>query len=181
MFKYEGNNSKIISVAKKCNELLDSDLFMYKIATKENGYLWSTCSGTMIADYIKSFPFDMTIELYTSKNPWTSSNGYFTPSKPHTIHLNTRKLARSNGSVCATCIHELVHAVDSWVVDDEFGHRDNKKTPEKEDTAPFYIDNIAESIVSNIPLEMIENRSNNSNIKFVPVWYKRIFMPWKWF
>lgn len=182
-FTYEGNNAKVNNVVSKCNETLNSDEFYNRIKSKDGGYLYSNCSGAVIANSIRMFRIPITIELYKSKNPWTKANGYFTPSKPHTVHLNTRKLGRSNGSIGATAIHELVHAVDAKEGQLEFGHKDNKHTPEKEDSAPFYIDNLAESMITGIPMEKLDirTRQENFNIKYVPVWYKRIFMPWKWF
>lgn len=176
-FIYNGNMSKIKNVVGKLNALFNADQLYVDIKSKTGGYLFANCSGTIIANSIRAFRSPMEIVLYKSKNPWTKSNGYFTASKPHTIHLNTRKLGRTNASVGATCAHELVHAVDAaekWL---EFNHNGNTHTPEKEDCAPFYIDNLVEAALGGNPVQNM----GNFNIKLIPIWYKRVFMPWTWF
>lgn len=177
-FIYNGHNSKIKSTTSKANEILNSDAFYEKIKNKEGGYLYSNCAGSLIAAATKSFRTPIEVVIYKSKNPWTSANGYFTPSKPHTVHLNTRKLGRSNASIVATKVHEFFHAVDAKEEHLSFGHKDNKHTPEKEDCAPFYADFIAENMVN--PLVVVQDLESYK-IKFVPIWYKRVFMPWTWF
>lgn len=181
-FNYNGTNPKIKHVEKKANELVNSEEFIQRIKNKPNGFYLANCNGTTVANCIKEIPCVITVELYTSKNPFTSSNGYYTPSKPTTVHLNTRKLGRTNASLIATLVHEMVHLADGYSIY-SFGHDSNTHTPEKEDCAPFWIDNLAESMISGVPMDQLDLRtkSNNLNIKFVPVWYKRIFMPWKWF
>jgi hypothetical protein len=176
-FIYEGNNSKIINVVNKVNALMNGEEIYTAIKHKEGPYLYSNSAGCLIAASIRAFRTPMKVVLYKSKNPWSAANAYFTPSKPHTIHLNTRKLGRTNASIGASCVHELVHAVDAKEKYLSYGHNGNKYSPEKEQCAPYYIDNIAESLLGGNPVQTMESR----HIKLIPIWYKRVFMPWTWF
>jgi hypothetical protein len=116
--------------------------------------------------------FNLIVKLYKSKNPWSKAYGYFSPAKPDHIFLNTRKLNRSKGSIVSSLIHEMIHYVDDKNKNESYGHGDNSSLG-KENTAPYWIDNLAESIIDN-KLPDFNNNENVNIVYYVP-WYKKLF------
>ena len=190
MFKYTGKSHLINDCIKIANNLVLDKKFRDRI--KECEFDMATCDGIIIekdirnaSEYAKvslGFPIyeatenyektrhfvnyipvnPLTVKTYRSKNPWSSALGYFSPSKPDHIFLNNRKLNRTKGSIVATLIHEMVHYCDFLNEVESYGHGDNSPNG-KENTAPFYIDNIAESMVDN--KEPNFKNVENENIK----------------
>lgn len=181
MFKYNGNSHLIIECTNIANELMKNVTFHNKI--KENYYDMATCKGFVIEADVDNYDFKSTqnpelnliIKLYRSKNPWSSAYGYFSPAKPDHIFLNNRKLNRSKGSIVSSLIHEMIHFLDDKNKQESYGHGDNSPIG-KEATAPYFIDNIAESIIDNKLVDF--NNLENSNIIYYIPWYTRLF---RWF
>jgi len=199
MFKYEGDSHLINNCVKIANELVLDENFRERI--RECEFDMATCDGVVIAEDIRKaaeyrkislgFPMypasenvgktkhfvdyipvhPIIVKTYRSKNPWSSALGYFSPSQPDHIFLNNRKLNRSKGSIVATLIHEMIHFCDYLNEVDSYGHGDNSPAG-KENTAPFYIDNIAESIVDDKQPSF--KNVENGNIKTYTPWYKRL-------
>ena len=116
----------------------------------------------------------MYIETYKSKNPWSSAYGYYNPTKPNFIYLNTRKLNRTNASICATLIHEMVHFLDNNS-DFSFGHGSNNPKG-KQNTAPYWIDNHVEN---RLRLKY-QDKSESFAYKIVTPWYYVLYNWLKW-
>jgi len=202
MFKYEGKSHLINDCVKIANDLVLDENFRGRI--RECEFDMATCDGVVIAKDIKEsaehtrvslgFPMypasekmektrynvdyipvhPIVVKTYRSKNPWSSALGYFSPSQPDHIFLNNRKLNRSKGSIVATLIHEMIHFCDYLNEVESYGHGDNSPSG-KENTAPFYIDNIAESIVDDKQPSF--KNVENGNIKtYVPLYIKIINM-----
>lgn len=144
---YSGTNISVTKAAQKANELLQDNNFFQQIAT-HGKFDMSSATSTEVADVLKNAKFQMMIELYYPPNPLSKALAYDDPIHPLTIHLNARRLNRSIASICATIIHESVHAADAMESSFHFGHGDNSSNG-KGNTAPYWIDNLAYSIVSN--------------------------------
>lgn len=144
--KFTENNEKVANAVKLANDLLNNPLFYEKIA-KHNKFDKSDASPEEIAKSMKNSNAVIQVELYQSLNPFSRSNGYVTSKKPGVLHLNTRRLERSEGSIAATIIHECVHAVDETDTAHQFGHGSNSSEG-KENTAPYWIDNLAYSMLT---------------------------------
>lgn len=96
--------------------------------------------------------------------------GKFVPSQPLNIWLNRKAQPRGIEDNVATMIHEGVHYLDS-LTPKYFGHADNKYKKWKENTAPFYADNLAEQIV--LGFDVIQT-GTNTNIVTRPTLWSRI-------
>ena len=199
MFKYEGKSHLINDCIKIANDLVLDKKFRARIGECE--FDMATCDGIVIEEDIRNssehgkvslgFPVynadkfyettrhfvdyipvnPLTVKTYRSKNPWSSALGYFSPSQPDHIFLNSRKLNRTKGSIVATLIHEMIHYCDYLNNTESYGHGDNSSNG-KENTAPFYIDNIAESMVDR--KEPNFKNVENENIKTYTPWYRRL-------
>jgi hypothetical protein len=177
-FIYYGGNTKVKQAVQKANNLLNGEEIYQLIMNKELGYTLSDASGVKIASLIRNFDKMITVNLYKSKWPWSKTRGVFYPSKPYDIFLNMRRLDRSVGSIAASLVHELVHAVDYESKLYSFGHKKNSKESWMEDTAPFYIDNLAEHLITGIPMVDLDDRTANRNIKKVK---RKWWNPLTWF
>jgi len=177
MFIYNGRNELIKDCVERANHLIVNDVFLDEIRFRS--FSMATCTGEQIVDDINNTPNNtpnnLHVRLYKSKNPFTSSLGYYSPSTPNDIFLNSRKLNRSKGSIVSTLIHEWIHYCDDCNTHESYGHGDNSPIG-KENTAPFLIDNIAESIVDDKTPNY--NDTINSNITYYVPWYNRIL---RWF
>ena len=149
MFKYEGNIEQVRDAAKKANDLLNNDNFINSIKAKSH-FDMATCNGLRIVQNInfhKNAPLSViVVKTYKSKNPFSSAYGYFSPSKPDHVFLNTRKLNRSIGSITSSLIHEMIHYLDYKDPIHSFGHGENDPIG-KNNTAPYWIDNVAQAII----------------------------------
>lgn len=191
MFKYFGDNFLIRDCVEIANDIVhNSELFHEKIC--DATFDMATCGGDEIYNDIKirlkrpsridsRSPmvknYELTVKLYKSKNPWSSAYGYFSPSKPDHIFLNSRKLNRSRGSIVSSLIHEMIHYVDDKNKYESYGHGDNSPVG-KSNTAPYWIDNLAESIVDD--KQPNYNNLENVNIKVYVPWFKKIINIIKW-
>ena len=122
--------------------------FLDKIEAKKS-FDMTTVEASHICDAILDFRvkgYTMKVNIYKAKNPWSKVYGYYTPSKPFEININSRKLAgRSTKSVVATLVHELIHAIDGLDLVNSFGHGSNSSV-NKDDTAPYWIGTLASTM-----------------------------------
>ncbi len=149
LFKTNSTNKRILQAIESAN---DNASKIVNWIEGQPSFLWATCTGLEIGKGVKEFYFQgltMTVKTYKPWWPWSKALGYFKPSEPHTIYLNSRKLNRSRGSITSSLWHELIHAIDNQDLSHEFGHKDNTWTPEKEETAPYKIDNFVHELIDN--------------------------------
>lgn len=173
MFEIKSKNETILEPVVKANILLNDPKFKTKLNNKKS-FDMATCDGRHILNLIENNQRRLNVYTYTSRNPWSRAYGYFSPSTPDNIYLNTRKLNRSTGSIVSSLIHEMVHWLDHYDTQHSFNHGSNNPSG-KNNTAPYWIDNIAESIIDNKEPDF--NNTDNSNIKVYVPWYKRV---WLW-
>ena len=143
---YNGDHSRVAQAVIEANKLLQDEKFFEEIGAHPRFDL-TEATSVQISSSIKNCTAQMTIEFYTTLNPWSRANAYDDPEHPLVIHLNTRKLNRTVASICATLIHEAIHAADAIDHQLSYAHGDNDATG-KENTAPYWIDSLAYKIVS---------------------------------
>lgn len=164
------------------------EIILTKLEQK-GSFLYTDVSGAYISkkgrESIKRGE-KMEVHIYTSRNPFSPAIGYYDYNYPNRIYMNSRKLykigkrIRSNGHRAGTLVHEWIHFLSFMDMVKSFDHGSNRWTPEKEDSAPYYADNIAEIIIDNKPNSPEPRKvGDNSRIKRRPRrrWYK----PWTWF
>lgn len=121
--------------------------------------------------YFKNGSQRMNVKLYKSKNPWSRAYGYYTPSRPFDININTRKMNRSVESFVGTLVHEMVHAIDGLDMVHNYGHGDNSSAG-KQDTVPYWVGNLAARMFDDNDI------SSDEYPRIVrSAWYKRL---WRW-
>lgn len=179
VFKPSSNitHTAVIQAIKKANNIQET---MLKKIVQEPQFYMSNTPSSVIATKINLFieaDEQMEVHIYYPRWRWSKAIGYYDPRYPRNIYLNGYKLGRTQGSIVATLWHELVHAVDDIYKDLSFGHGNNTWTPEKEESAPYKIDYIAEVLVSNSVPVKINDKPINKYIKKATIWYK----PWTWF
>ena len=177
---YDYEYDKMDRCVDRANELLRDSDFYEKISQKMS-FDMATCSPEYIAKKMKQKlgVLKCHVKLYRGRR-WSKALAYFTPSDPDAIYINTRRLGRSDGSVIATIIHEWVHLVDHDDLKESFGHGSNSPVG-KQNTAPYWIDNLAQGMV-----DQVEDYNNNesSNIVYrISGWqrFKNAFKFWRWF
>lgn len=151
LFKLERKtNTNLDWAVQYCNEVLfnsdhqDWHDFIDAVGSKDK-FDMSTASPDHIAKKIILFKNSdqvMNVKLYKSRNPWSKAYGYYTPSRPFDININTRKMNRSVESFIATLTHEMIHAIDGLDMVHNYGHGDNSSVG-KDNTAPYWISNQA--------------------------------------
>lgn len=171
MFEIRSKNESILEPVVKANILISDPKFKTKLANKKS-FDMATCDGHHILKLIENNRRFLYVHTYRSRNPWSKAYGYYSPATPNNIYLNTRKLNRSTGSIVASLIHELIHWLDHYDTQHSFGHGDNNPTG-KQNTAPYWIDNIAEALIDNKEPDF--NNTDNSKIKYYVPWYKRLW------
>ena len=165
-------NTKVNEAIKKANEILKSEN-IYNLIKDFPQFEMSNISNEQVSIYLRRAFIEHEMYVYTYYKKWSRAYGYFEPWKWDRININEAKLNRSKGSIVATVIHEFVHFCDGLQVDATFGHGSNSPTG-KQNTAPYAIDNMAQSLVDKI----LTNNSESSRIinTYTP-WYKRV---WRW-
>lgn len=159
MFEYKGNIKSIKEATAAANELFYNSHFTDTIAAKES-FDMSTAKPSYIATSIRNTSNVKTnVKTYRSRNPWSRAIAYFTANRPNDINLNTRKLNRTKGSIVATLWHERIHQLDNLDPVHYYGHGNNSPRG-KQNTAPYWIDNLAQSIIDK-KLDHTNNESRN--------------------
>lgn len=177
---YRGSHTKIDRCISEANKLLKGDYRFYeKIKAKPTPFDMSTATPKQIAEFLQENYGVLKCEVHLYHKKFTRALAYFDRRYPNRIYINTAKLNRTDGSVIATIVHEWVHLVDEWIKNHRFGHGDNSAAG-KQNTAPYWIDNVAQAIVDNKP----EDHTNNESSRIVyrrSVWsrvkrfFRRIF------
>ncbi len=192
MFSYTGKSHLINECVKIANDLVHNNNYFHE-QIQDAVFDMATCDGEQIDSDIVLWSkrphkyinierqkleselvinYELIVKTYKSKNPWSKAYGYFSPAKSDHIFLNTRKLNRSKGSIVSSLIHEMIHYVDDKNKMESYGHGDNKPTG-KENTAPYWIDNLAESIIDDKLPDF--NNVENANIKYYVPFYKKVW------
>ena len=137
--EYNGSNAAIATAVKEANIILNSPDFYSKISAIQR-FDNTTQSGLQIADDIKNLRRTVEVEEYW--NPFGAN-----AKTVFVIKLNSAKLRRSHASITNTVIHETVHAVDWWT-NNKWDYTHDSNNPEgQENTAPWVIGSIAETLV----------------------------------
>lgn len=148
---FKDNHPKILEATEMANSVLINQMFYNKICEKESFDL-STASPQIIAALIAESNLEFKIELFYPSNwdaiKYRKTLAYMDGRFPDTLFINLRKLDRSAESIAATIIHESLHALDNEAVDFTFGHGNNSSKG-KENTAPYWIGNLAHKILMN--------------------------------
>jgi len=175
-FAYYGNNSNIIQAVKRANEIQDQIIKLLNAADVKK-FVSSTIGSSALAHIIAKHS-GVTCEVRTYYYWRSKVLGKFVPSQPGIIWLNSNGLSRRSisGLVC-TKWHERIHFLDLLEKGLSFGHDGNTYHAWKEQTAPYFVDYLAEKIVAGIEDEPQDVRTDNTNIIiYVPI-YKRF---WNW-
>lgn len=151
---FSGNHVLVREAAALTNQLLQDTAFFEGIR-QHDGFDMSTASPIQIADLMQSSNAVVTVELYKSKNPFSKVLAYEDSRYPNMVFLNSRRLKRSVASICNTIVHECVHALDAAEKGLRFGHGDNYAHG-KENTAPYWIGDLAEEVISGEPPEFAQ-------------------------
>jgi hypothetical protein len=140
----------VIKAVGFANQLLNDPMFYSNIAAKGHFDL-STASAAVVAEVLQSSNLVFAVELFypnllTFK--YRKTLAYTDSRFPNRLFLNFKKLNRTAESIVATIIHESVHAVDDATQMYTFGHGNNSAVG-KENTAPYWIGNLAHSMLLN--------------------------------
>jgi len=174
MFITKSNRKDIIKAVEAANNLVTSQLLYQGILNfPEQIFASSNISPANLCNYIKVYfvRADVVIEVHTYRYWRRGVYGMYDRRYPNRVYINTRSLPRSNGSLVATIIHEMVHMVEKLVQQDlpgkKFNHGSNRYRPWKSKTAQYYTDNVAEGIIDSGSLVKIPKTvegSSGSNI-----------------
>lgn len=145
---YSENNELIRKAVEKANFVLENQNFHQELLSAQNNFDHSNVNGEVISDLIKATKIEATVEIYTSKWPWSRVNGYTVDDGKNKIFLNNRKLngALDELDLAATLVHEFIHLVDFENDNFFFGHEGNTSNG-KDNTAPYWIDSLTEKIL----------------------------------
>jgi len=142
---FSANNANVRAAVDQANIQLQNLAFFQRIR-EHAGFDSSTASPGQIAQLMALSNVMVQVELYTSRWPWSKALAYEDHRFPSKVFLNSRRLDRSLASICATIIHECVHALDATEEGLRFGHGDNNPNG-KENTAPYWIGDLAFEMV----------------------------------
>lgn len=140
----KSNNKRIEVLCSQINSLYEKADFWKDVMKHRDLFYLSNISGMTLYDLFNASKTEVNIMVFKSKNPFTKSNGYTTPSDPNSVYLNSRKFNRSDASIAATIVHETVHCLDNSTDPRHyFGHGDNNDSPEKDGCAPQFLADLA--------------------------------------
>ncbi|HEX5149924.1 MAG TPA: hypothetical protein VFW07_00670 [Parafilimonas sp.] len=131
------------------NNLLNDDEFYHRIKEK-NSFDLSTATPEQVADLLRASVLIFNVEFFYPNFlnfKYRKTFAYTDGNYPNRLFLNYKKLNRSSESITATIIHESIHAVDNNETQYTFGHGNNSPIG-KENTAPYWIGNLAYSILT---------------------------------
>lgn len=150
---FADENAYVQKATTMANTILGNEEFYQKIRQQEKFDL-STAKPSIIAELIKSSGLEFKVELFYPSGwraiKYRNTFAYTDPNYPNTLFLNLKKLDREIEDIAATIIHECIHALDQEAVDYTFGHGNNSPKG-KENTAPYWIGNLAYKLLKNDP------------------------------
>lgn len=152
--EFQGDWDVVVEATQRANRLLAAPEFYERIRGCPR-FERTEVSPRQVADVMERCTARVTVQLYKSRWPWSKALAYEDARFPNLIFLNTRKLNRSVASIVGTIIHESVHAADTLSPLD-FGHGDNAAAG-KENTAPYWIGNLAISMVSGEAFAVVDH------------------------
>jgi hypothetical protein len=152
--EFDGMWDVVVEATSQANLLLTKGEFYERIRACPRFDLTKALPRD-IADLMERCTVRLTVQLYKSRSPWSRALGYEDARFPNVVFLNTRKLNRSVASIVGTIIHESVHVADAHSPLD-FGHGGNSSA-EKDTTAPYWIGNLAISMVSGQAFAAVEH------------------------
>lgn len=166
---------KVQEAVTLSNDILRSPEFYTRISKQPRFHLASIPSD-VIAGLMYDARIKMNVDLYYSVSPIKNIDGYDDLQNPNLIHLNTWKIDRSVASLCNSIIHRCVHAVNAQVNKYYFnkyyfGH-DANVFYSLEKTAPHAIGAIAQKMISDEDVILMEHDPFIASINEVP---KRTF------
>jgi len=163
------NHGKVQTAVEMANSVLNNELFYSRIREKESFDL-STASPAVIADLIQNSDLTFKVDFFYPSGlfqaiKYRKTLAYTDSRYPNTLFLNLKKLNRAEESIAATIIHESIHALDHDAVDYTFGHGNNSAVG-KENTAPYWIGNLANKILKGdieVPLLVFDQEEDDSD------------------
>ena len=178
MFVYEGNSSVLKRAVEEANKLIVNYEFLNEIKIKKH-FDMATCDPKVIARDMEQYKhIDFYVKGYYKR--FTRALAYFDSRYPDRFFINEAKLNRSFASIVATLIHEWVHFLDHLNKNHYYGHGDNRREG-KQNTAPYWIDNLAQHMISGQPYDFNNNESSNivrrrpNVFRRVGRWFRRLF------
>ena len=141
------------------HDLLTSSDRFYNLIAEKASFDMATCKPKFISEQLRENYNHLRIEVHTYYKKFTRALAYFDPRYPNRIYINAAKLGRSLGSIAASVVHEIIHLLDKFIKGEYFGHGDNSAKG-KQNTAPYWIDNLAEALVDGKKPDFNNNESS---------------------
>ena len=168
--------SVIKLAVQKANELLTNPAFFIKISDHKQ-FDYTHWPSADIANEMTKSTLEFKVTIFHKR--WLDGYGktlaYTDAAYPNTLFLNNHRLNREVEEVAASIIHESVHALDDSLrkasgklADDPwFGHGDDSSVG-KENSAPYWIDQLAYEMLKNDPrlpfLAFEQPKINDNNV-----------------
>jgi hypothetical protein len=169
MFNYNGSIQELKVATLFANEINLINVICAKI--QMNGeFDMCDCYPEHLGEKFKNFVInrDIEIEVYYPKWRWSKAYGYFTKSKPLTIHVNGYKVRHmTRDRLVSLFYHEAGHMVDNYYTECDCNHGDNSPVG-KENTFQYSLNRFVREYygITDKPKRKV----------YVP-WWRRIF---KW-
>ena len=149
--KFNDENETVQKAVQMANEVFKNKDFYSRIR-QELKFDLSTATPKIIADLIENSNLEFKVELFYPTGwraiKYRKTFAYTDGNYPNTLFLNLKKLDRETEDIAATIVHESIHALDDESVEYTFGHGNNSSIG-KDNTAPYWIGNLAYQILKN--------------------------------
>ncbi|MCX6307220.1 MAG: hypothetical protein NT040_19820 [Bacteroidetes bacterium] len=150
---FNDEHTRVKAATALSNGILKNPVF-FKAISDHPSFDLSTASPQIIADLMAKSDLEFKIEIFYPnvlqsikyRKTFAFTDGRF----PNTLFLNFKKLERETEDIAATIIHESIHALDDAAENETFGHGNNSAVG-KENTAPYWIGNLAYRMLKNNP------------------------------
>jgi hypothetical protein len=181
MFIYIGNNQKVKEATIKANDIVMNNGEFEQIIKKNKAFdmaIPEDITGEVVLGSMRGVlaERDVFIKIYYPWYRFSRALGYFTTNRPFDINLNGYKLKRSEESVVATLVHELVHMSDNLDQYLSYGHgagRNANNPKGKSGTAPYWIGNLAASLYGDDDVDILENSTYKKKFSLLG-WFKNL-------
>ena len=156
--QFDDDEPRVAQASVLANQLLQDPLFYEKIAQHQRFDLTSpNATPEVISELLKNSSLIFNVEIFYpsvfgSLFKYRKTLAYTDARYPNTLFLNFKRLDRDVAEIAATIIHEAIHALDDEQTEFTFGHGNNSSVG-KENTAPYWIGNLAYNMLSEHPEE----------------------------
>ena len=151
-FVYDGNFPNLRTACGKAVTIVQGDVIWKRALTRDKNFFNATIPSKDIVRFLQECEATITVRDWEAGPDWGKTTAVVNTGMRNIIRCNNKFNKRPIPSLVNTLVHEFVHVVDYFhdgkMTPSQYTHRGqySHKPPENQDSAPYWLGNLAEAI-----------------------------------